>query len=311
MSLSTTNRGLLTRGTYYLVGLILLVAAALKLYGLNVSPFAQYGWFSTPAVQLTTVGWEIVLGVWLLSGYNRTGAWAVAVVTFLTFAGVSLYLGLIGQASCGCFGAVQASPWQALTVDAVALAILWVVRPVSHGRWGLPRLRPAHLAVRALAATVGAAVILGLFTAVATLLFGSLDEALASLRDERVSIRPAFVNLDRGPAGQTVGATVMLVNRTDRQVRIIGGSSDCSCVVTDDLPLTLAAGESRPVVVRVRLPATQGFFNRKAYFWTDHDEARTILIDLNGRVDPAVERSAAGMVVKTAGVAGQPNENGR
>ena len=63
------------------LGVLLLAAAGLKLYGLNVSPFAQYGWFTAPAVQVAAVLWEIVLGLWLLSGTYRIGAWLAAVGT--------------------------------------------------------------------------------------------------------------------------------------------------------------------------------------------------------------------------------------
>lgn len=111
------------------LGVLLLAAAGLKLYGLNVSPFAQYGWLTALWVQMLAVGWEVVLGLWLLSGACRAGAWVAAVGTFATFAAVSGYLGWIGQASCGCFGVIQASPWHAFAVDVTALALLAVARP--------------------------------------------------------------------------------------------------------------------------------------------------------------------------------------
>ena len=101
----------------------------MKLYGLNVTPFAQYGRLMSPTVQFAAVEWEIILGVWLLSGHNPVGAWFAALFTFLTFAGVSLHLGMIGQASCGCFGTLKASPWHAFTVDVMALVLLGIVRP--------------------------------------------------------------------------------------------------------------------------------------------------------------------------------------
>jgi hypothetical protein len=45
---------------------------------------------------LAAVQWEIVLGLWLLSGAYRTGAWLAAVGTFLAFAAVSGYLDQAG-----------------------------------------------------------------------------------------------------------------------------------------------------------------------------------------------------------------------
>src|SRR5260221_6888616 len=88
------------------LGLLLLTTAVLKLAGRHVSAVPQVGWFATPMVQLAAAEWELVLGVWLLSGWHAIGAWVAAPATFLTFAGGSGYPGWIGVASCGCFGPV-------------------------------------------------------------------------------------------------------------------------------------------------------------------------------------------------------------
>lgn len=114
------------------LGLLLISAAGLKLYGLNVSPFAQYGRLLTPSIQSVAIIWEIILGVWLLTGTNRFFAWLTTTATFAVFAGVSGYLGVIGQASCGCFGMIEASPWAAFAVDAVALLALAACRPTAY-----------------------------------------------------------------------------------------------------------------------------------------------------------------------------------
>jgi hypothetical protein len=74
------------------LGLVLLTAAALKLSGMNVTALPRVGWFSTPRVQVAAATWEMVLGLWLLSGVRRPVAWLAAVGTFITFAGVSGYL---------------------------------------------------------------------------------------------------------------------------------------------------------------------------------------------------------------------------
>lgn len=85
-------------------GSLLLLAAALKALGLGVEPVGRMGIFSTPEAQLAIIEFEVLLGVWLWSGLNPIGSWFVALATFLVFAAVSAYLGIIGQSSCGCFG---------------------------------------------------------------------------------------------------------------------------------------------------------------------------------------------------------------
>ena len=243
-------------------------------------------------MQFAAVEWEILLGVWLLSGRRPVGAWVASVLTFTTFAVVSAYLGLIGQASCGCFGAIQASPWVAFGVDIAALVLLAISRPdfrtlslQNPGRWRQAILADVGLIACAVAFCAG---LIGL----ASLTYGSPEAALARLRDESVSVRPGIADVGRGEPGQILEAAVEIVNRTDRPIRVFGGTSDCSCIATNDLPLTLAAGEARQVSVRIRLPESPGLFNRKAFYWTDCDDARTVQFGLTGRIDPPAQVSA-------------------
>ncbi len=93
-----------------LVGALLLVAGAMKLSSTS-------GYFHTDHLILAGhlyplfAGWEVLLGMWVLSGWSaHVSRWAVA-ATFPGFAAVSGYLGWLGVADCGCFGDVPTSPW--------------------------------------------------------------------------------------------------------------------------------------------------------------------------------------------------------
>ena len=268
--------------------MLLVTAAALKLYGFHVSAVPRAGWLSTPWAQMALIQWESILGLWLISGVYPVGSWLAALATFTIFAVVSGYLAWIGVASCGCFGSIKASPWAAFAVDVLALMILPAAQPDLRSL----REKPQRTLARIGGVVLGAVVLFGVLAGTGALIFGSADAALAYLRGESISVRPTFVDVGRGVPGQTVEATVELVNRTDRSVRVIGGTSDCSCVTTNDLPLTLGPGEARGVSVRVKLSSDLGIFNRKAFFWTDHNQARAVLFDLTGRIDPPARAPA-------------------
>jgi hypothetical protein len=75
------------------LGLLLLAAAVLKLYGLGVDPAGRSGIFAAPEWQIGVVEIEIVLGLWLLSGQRPIGAWLGACLAFGTFAAASFYQG--------------------------------------------------------------------------------------------------------------------------------------------------------------------------------------------------------------------------
>jgi hypothetical protein len=265
------------------LGLLLLVAAGLKLAGQDVSAVPQVGWFATPTIQIAAAEWEIVLGIWLLSGAYRVGAWVTALGTSITFAAVSGYLAWIGVASCGCFGAIQASPWMAFGVDLAALLLLVLGRP-SFEAWSTGSFRRG---------TVGGLKWVGLTAllltglgAASTYMAGSPEAALARLRGNVLTVSPDYIDLGSGSAHQTLVATVAVRNWSGEPVHLIGGTSDCSCVATSDLPLTVPPGEARALVIRLTIPSASksGEFNRLAELWTDHASQPRIRLRIGCRV---------------------------
>jgi hypothetical protein len=260
------------------VGGLLVVAAGLKLAGLAGSAVPPVGWYAQPWVQAAAAGWELVLGAWLLGGFAPRAAWAAAVVTFLAFAGVSASLGLTGVASCGCLGAVKSSPWAAFGIDAAALALLAVGRP----RAGEPA--PVHRPVFGGVVT-GAAAVLVLLGAAGSWLSGSPGAALARLRGDVLTVNPG--HLDFGPlsAGEARELPVEVSNWSDRPVRLIGGTSDCTCTTLSDLPVTIAPGDRMAVTVRLAAPPSSGQLTRTVKLRTDHPDQPVVLVRIGCRVE--------------------------
>lgn len=278
------------------LGLLLLAAAGLKVYGLAAEPVGAAGPFSAPGFQVGVVQLEIFLGVWLLWGKHPVGAWVVALLVFTGFAAVSGYLGWAGQPSCGCFGKLSVSPWYAFGIDLAALVALLVARPdlALLREKGRPSL--ARVLATAAFGLLSVIAVFGMLAGLAALRFGSPEAALAYFRGELVSVRPRLVEVGEGVPGEHLQATVELVNRTDRPIRVVGGTSDCSCVATENLPLTLAPGEARSVTVHVRLSGAPGMFTRQVAFLTADDRLREIRFRLTGwvRETEAGSRSAKG-----------------
>jgi hypothetical protein len=260
------------------LGIALLTAAGLKLYGLDVTAVPRVGWFATPRVQVAAAAWELVLGVWLLSGAYRAWAWLAAIGTFTAFAGVSGYFGWIGVANCGCFGVIRASPWTAFGVDVTALVLLAVARPDCRAQ----SLRPSFVAV---VVPAGAAAILIALLTAGSWLYGSPQAAFARLRGDALTLASDYVDFGSGSAKEILEAAVEVRNWSDRPVRLTGGTSDCSCVTTVDLPVTIPPGAARSATVHLKIPdAEPGAFNRVAELWTDHARERVIRLHIGCRI---------------------------
>lgn len=245
------------------LGALLLATAGLKLYGLGVSAVPQVGWFAQPWVQLLTAEWELLLGGWLLSGAYSRQLWLAAMGTFIAFAGVSGYLGWVGVASCGCFGAIKTNPWWAFGIDVGAVGLLAVSRPAAEAGAAPQFLRAAGMWVGSVA------ILSGLLVAAGSLFFGSVEAAIANLRGESLSVT-SYLDFGRGKPGEMLEATATVTNYTNEPVRLIGGTTDCSCATIDDFPLTIPPGGKATFRIRLKVVADKGGqLTRKATVRTD------------------------------------------
>jgi hypothetical protein len=121
-------------------------------------------------------------------------------------------------------------------------------------------------------------VIVACSTGMGAWVYGSPAAALARLRGELITVTPGYVDFGSGQPGDVLEATVEVTNWTDRPIRLIGGTSDCSCVATTGLPITLQPGETRTILVHLKIRQSQpGAFTRIAELWADYDNPRTII----------------------------------
>lgn len=263
------------------LGILLLIAAGLKLYGLSVSAVPRVGWFAQPWVQLAAVEWEVILGLWLLSGASPRGSWLASVATFTTFAAVSSYLGFVGVPSCGCFGAVAASPWYAFGVDVAAFGVLAVCRPPLSG-WSRDLSWPA---VRTAALWAGGtAVAIGGLTLASSTLYGSTDAALARLRGDSAAVADTYLDFGTGAPGEHREATATVHNWSGRPLRVIGGTSDCSCTTLADLPITIEPGGRAEITVRLQVPEGSGRITKTVYLRTDCPKQPRLAFQIGCRI---------------------------
>jgi methylamine utilization protein MauE/uncharacterized protein DUF1573 len=276
------TRNFATRGWDALrigLGILLLTAAILKFAGMQVSGVPRVGRFASVPVQMAAAEWELALGLWLLSGAARTGSWVAAVVTFGIFASVSGYLGHLGQATCGCFGIIKASPWHAFSVDVLTLVMLACFRPASARLVGEFGFRRTAIEVAVWTVAIGA--LIAIPAGVVAWRYGSLEAALARLRGETITVAPSYVDFGEGKPGETLERTVEVRNWTDRTVCIIGGTSDCSCVTTEGLPIAILPGKSCNIPIQMTISSREnGAMTRTARLLTGDDSQRTLELQL-------------------------------
>jgi thiol-disulfide isomerase/thioredoxin len=142
-------------------GLVLIVAAVLKIHQLITEPIISKGFWESREFFLIQIPLELGLGIWLVCGLFRKAAWILAVLAFGAFLAVTLQKGLTGQASCGCFGRVKVNPWITLSFIDIPLFLgLVFFRPTGLKLLPPPWPSAAHFFGVAVPTFVGFAVLM-------------------------------------------------------------------------------------------------------------------------------------------------------
>jgi len=112
------------------LGALLIIAGALKGWQLLTEPVANNSIWTWRPFMVLQVDFELALGIWLLSGLFKKAAWLATISCFSLFSAITLYKGLSGAESCGCFGHVHVNPWITLfAIDIPSVITLAVFRP--------------------------------------------------------------------------------------------------------------------------------------------------------------------------------------
>jgi hypothetical protein len=230
--------------------------------------------------QILIAEWELVVGIWLISGWRRAAAWSVAIASVAVFVVASGYSVWAGRTSCGCLGAMKADPRLMLAIDLVALLALVVVRPSGTAIWDDWKVvGPATAWL-----VGGAGVLSGLTLGIVILLFGSVEVGLARLRGEVVSVQLPLLDLGVLRQDEIRETSVTLMNWMDSPVLIYGATSNCDCLVTEALPVTIEPRAAGTVMVKLRAPPEPGTFFKQVTLYTDAPRARTIPARITGSV---------------------------
>lgn len=127
----------------------------------------------------------------------------------------------------------------------------------------------------------GAVVLAALFVAWALARFGSLPLAAAWLRGEPLVLQPATFDAGVLAAGETAKLQLRVVNFTGQSVRIVGGTSSCTCVATEGLPLDCPANAAVEIPVTMRAPYGERTVRTTLSLYTDLPSASPLLARLS------------------------------
>lgn len=94
------------------------------------------------------------------------------------------------------------------------------------------------------------------------------------------------LDLGTGKPGDYLEGTITIRNVSDRPIRLVGGTSDCSCTVLRDLPVTIAPGGAAAVGIQLHIvSAESGQLTRTVFLRTDDPGRPTVRFAIGCRVE--------------------------
>jgi hypothetical protein len=99
-----------------------------------------------------------------------------------------------------------------------------------------------------------------------------------------MSVEPSLSWAGEGVAEEERTLTIQLTNHGDQPVQVIGGTANCACITTTDLPISIPPRESRPIDVKVTFKGGVGRFQRNFVLYTDDKNQPVIKARFAGRV---------------------------
>ena len=116
--------------------------------------------------------------------------------------------------------------------------------------------------------------------------FGSMSAALAYLRGERLLVDESSKTIDDVRSGSEIVVRYGFTNWAAHPVKLLGMSSSCSCTVVEDLPMTLAASETKAVSVKIKVDEGRPDFTGSIRVFTDDPRSPEIILSYSLRITP-------------------------
>ncbi len=130
---------------------------------------------------------------------------------------------------------------------------------------------------------------LAVLAAWACLQFGSLRTAAVYLAGDRLLADARSKTFGMAVRGQDPTVKFELYNRTSKPIAIIGASSSCTCVVAEDLPMTITTSGKGALKVKIRTASKSGRIMESLKVYTDYADQPVIELKVIGRVSEGTQ----------------------
>ena len=121
-------------------------------------------------------------------------------------------------------------------------------------------------------------VILGIGAGYGYSRFGSIAAAFSAMRGDLLLVDQPLQSVDGIRPGARVTLRYTFTNVSGHPIKLIGATSSCTCTMMEDLPLTLAASETRSVTAIIKTRESPPVFDGSIVVYTDERRCAEIVL---------------------------------
>lgn len=263
------------------IGFLLLSASFLKAKALFTDPRPEITFLDSPKIQLLTIEMELLLGVWLFSGWNRRIAWLTAMCFFGILAFTSFFMVWIELPTCSCLGAYSVPPKWIFGFDLIILYLLATFKPNKIESLGQ---KSNILSV----VSVGVCFFI-LFHGILSIPAAWAIQSKTDLREEYLEINPPWVDLGEAPWRTARTFTVQINNKSTEPINIIGGMNDCAISTLKNLPITIPPGQSKHIEIEASFRGQPGTSRRQYHLYTDFGKQKIVVAGYSWKISAPLD----------------------
>lgn len=254
----------------YLVPIILICSATLKLHGLISSPYESI--FGLPILTVLISYFEYTLSFLIL---NRFKLQTVSLLTSLFFLFGAIYnsvLAIVKEPSCGCFGIFDVNPLWMMIGDSIIYFLL-CFKKFENGPIAFDKtLKLIYLSISFVCLSM-----VGLFS-----LAENPTDVIGQLKGNKL-LYSSYIDTEAYQPGTKKEIKTVIKNNSNKAITINGASSTCKCAVVTGFPIVIEPNKEKNIYINSLSPDKAGKFGAYITLYTD-TTPQNIFIKVVGKV---------------------------
>lgn len=113
---------------------------------------------------------------------------------------------------------------------------------------------------------------------------GSAELVRPWLRGQRLLFEPMRIDFEKVPKRTVLEKPIRVLNRSLKQLTLLGSQPSCMCISLDDFPIVVPPGKEHQLKIKIGTSANTGPFEYTIKFFSDEPGYSSVVVTVSGSV---------------------------